>query len=68
MTVTLMTERRATRPYGLAGGEDGAAGENVLLRENHSEVALPAKHTLELEVGDTVLLRTPGGGGFGAPE
>ncbi|MEC9398318.1 MAG: hydantoinase B/oxoprolinase family protein, partial [Myxococcota bacterium] len=68
MTVTLMTERRVTRPYGLEGGEDGAVGENLLISKDQQETRLPAKHTLELEPGDVVLLRTPGGGGFGNPE
>ncbi len=31
VTVSLITERRASRPPGLAGGEPGATGENWLL-------------------------------------
>ncbi|MFQ5459565.1 MAG: hydantoinase B/oxoprolinase family protein, partial [Anaerolineae bacterium] len=31
--VTLLTGRRATSPWGLAGGRDGARGENILIRD-----------------------------------
>jgi N-methylhydantoinase B len=61
-TVTLLTERRRRAPRGAAGGSDGAAGENLLNGER-----LPAKCRRELEPGDVVEIRTPGGGGWGAP-
>lgn len=62
--LSLITDRRATRPYGLAGGEPGACGENVLIRAGQ-EQPLPGKGTLELETGDVLSIRTPGGGGYG---
>lgn len=61
---TLLTERRQTQPYGLSGGEPGACGENVLIRDGH-EHPLPGKGTVELKSGDILSIRTPGGGGFG---
>ncbi|MGH7475215.1 MAG: hydantoinase B/oxoprolinase family protein [Longimicrobiales bacterium] len=64
--VSLLTERRAHGPAGLAGGHDGAPGENVLLRGGAAS-ALPAKATLWLRAGDTISIRTPGGGGWGSP-
>ncbi|HUH13207.1 MAG TPA: hydantoinase B/oxoprolinase family protein, partial [Longimicrobiales bacterium] len=64
--VSLLTERRASRPRGLAGGEDGAAGENTLLRDG-AEEALPAKVTVRVRPGDAIRIATPGGGGWGAP-
>jgi len=65
--VSLLTDRRTTRPYGLAGGGAGEAGENVLIR-NGEEVPLPGKVTLTVHSGETVSVRTPGGGGYGDPE
>jgi len=62
--VTLLTERRRRRPYGLAGGEPGAAGRNVLVRHG-AERELPGKVSLEVEPGDRVRVETPGGGGWG---
>ena len=65
--VTLLTERRSFHPYGLAGGEAGMTGENVLIRDG-IESLLPGKGTLDLKAGDILSIRTPGGGGFGVPE
>lgn len=68
-TVSLITERRVSRPWGLDGGEPGAAGESWLLPggEDGAEVRLPDKVTLDVHPGDVIRLRTPGGGGRGAP-
>jgi N-methylhydantoinase B len=62
--VTLLTDRRRHPPYGLAGGDPGATGENVLIRDG-KEIPLPGKGSLDLKAGDVLSLRTPGGGGFG---
>jgi N-methylhydantoinase B len=64
--VALLTERRTTGPRGAQGGEDGAPGENVLIRAGVEE-PLPSKTTFSLEAGDVVSIRTPGGGGWGEP-
>lgn len=64
--VSLLTERRTHRPYGVAGGGPGAPGENVLVRGGE-ELRLPAKGTLSVASGETISIRTPGGGGYGDP-
>jgi N-methylhydantoinase B/oxoprolinase/acetone carboxylase alpha subunit len=61
----LITERRHSRPWGLAGGEPGATGENWLLPggdESRAEQLLD-KCTIRMRRGDVVRLLTPGGGG-----
>ncbi|MEK7269461.1 MAG: hydantoinase B/oxoprolinase family protein [Planctomycetota bacterium] len=67
VTVSIITDRRKTRPYGLAGGGDGASGRNILIREG-KESELPHKANIQASKGDIVIYETPGGGGFGAPE
>jgi N-methylhydantoinase B len=62
--VTLLTERRTERPYGLAGGKPGASGRNVLVRGGR-ETTLPGKAALDVRAGDRLRVETPGGGGFG---
>ncbi|MDP2480854.1 MAG: hydantoinase B/oxoprolinase family protein [Candidatus Palauibacterales bacterium] len=62
--LTLLTERRRLRPYGLAGGGPGAAGRNLLVRDGREE-ELPGKVSLDVRAGDRVRLETPGGGGWG---
>jgi len=64
--LSLLTDRRTRPPYGLAGGRPGACGRNLLIRGT-SEIPLPAKGTITLLPGDTVSIRTPGGGGYGDP-
>ncbi len=64
--VTLLTERRLRAPRGVRGGEDGAPGENVLIRDGREE-PLPGKVTFDARAGDVVSVRSPGGGGWGAP-
>ncbi len=64
--VSLLTERRSHGPYGLAGGEPGVSGENVLVRDGE-EIVLPAKGSVGLAYGEIVSVRTPGGGGYGDP-
>lgn len=61
--VTLITERRASGPWGLAGGSSGAPGQNWL-----DEERLPAKAGLEVAAGQRLRVETPGGGGHGAPD
>lgn len=68
-TVSLITERRTSQPWGLAGGGPGAVGENWLLPggdEGRAE-RLPDKCTIRLETGDVLRMLTPGGGGWGRP-
>ena len=66
--VTVLAERRRSAPYGLQGGGDGAPGETALLKDGVEEVRLPPKVTLDVAPGDVLSIRTPGGGGWGAPE
>jgi N-methylhydantoinase B/oxoprolinase/acetone carboxylase alpha subunit len=67
-TVSLITERRVSQPWGLAGGEPGAVGENWLLPQGAESRAerLLDKCTLRLRGGDVLRVLTPGGGGWGA--
>lgn len=62
--VTLLSERRLHGPKGVAGGRDGAPGDNVLIR-NGMETKLPGKVTFDALAGDIVSVRSPGGGGWG---
>jgi N-methylhydantoinase B/oxoprolinase/acetone carboxylase alpha subunit len=68
-TLSLITERRFSRPWGLAGGQPGAAGENWLwpAGDQARRTPLPDKATVELATGDAVQIVTPGGGGWGSP-
>ena len=68
VTVSLITERRVSRPWGLWGGEPGTPGENWLLPGGDESRAerLPDKCTIHLRGGDVLRMLTPGGGGWGS--
>ena len=68
LEVSILSQRRAAHPpYGLFGGKPGALGRNTLKRVSGSVESLPALVEFSVESGDTLLIETPGGGGFGKP-
>ncbi len=73
-TVTILSDRRRHAPYGLAGGEPGAVGENWRLvggpapaQGDRQGSPLPGKTTFPARAGERVGIATPGGGGYGFP-
>ncbi|MGH7860060.1 MAG: hydantoinase B/oxoprolinase family protein [Candidatus Binatia bacterium] len=62
--VSVLSERRRLRPWGLAGGGPGASGANFLVRRGRRR-KLPGKVNLRVRAGDRIRIETPGGGGFG---
>ncbi|MFB6633994.1 hydantoinase B/oxoprolinase family protein [Streptomyces sp. NPDC056362] len=67
MTVALLTGHRRVPPYGMAGGAPGALGENLVERADGTVEHLDGAATTEVGPGDVLVLRTPGGGGYGPP-
>jgi N-methylhydantoinase B len=64
--VTLLADRRKFRPWGLEGGDDGAAGRGTLLQRGKAKgQELPGKCSLHAHAGDALRIETPGGGGWG---
>ncbi len=64
--VTVLSGRRVTAPWGLAGGEDGAPGRNLLFHTDGSEEELPPQFTRRMLAGERLRIETPGGGGWGS--
>lgn len=69
---SVLSERRVFSPYGLEGGENGKKGENIWIHhvENSNEVeilSIGGKNTVTLAVNDRIIIKTPGGGGWGKP-
>ncbi|MGW4029877.1 hydantoinase B/oxoprolinase family protein [Streptomyces sp. NPDC004838] len=67
MTVALLTGHRRIAPYGMAGGGTGALGENRVERADGGVTRLDGTDSVEMGVGDVLVVSTPGGGGYGAP-
>jgi N-methylhydantoinase B len=63
--VTMLSDRRTQRPYGLEGGEAAKSGVNTLTHANRRR-KLPSKFNTRVAAGDRLTIATPGGGGYGA--
>lgn len=65
MSASLLTGHRQVAPYGMAGGAVGALGKNAVRRADGSVESLAGCDSVELGVGDVLIVETPGGGGYG---
>lgn len=63
---SILSERRAFRPYGLMGGGDGKRGENLWIKKNGRIINLGGKNTAMMAAGDRIVVQSPGGGAWGA--
>jgi 5-oxoprolinase (ATP-hydrolysing) len=68
MTVSILSNNRRMRPFGLAGGEPGMAGRNYVVRRDGSVETLAHVATVQVDAGDAFVVETPGGGGYGAKD
>ena len=68
MTVSLLSGARRVAPAGLAGGQPGRVGSNRLEREDGTVEILAGICEVAVEPGDRLVIETPGGGGYGAPD
>ena len=66
-TLSILAERSKIPPWGLFGGKPGAPGEYLLIKSSGETIRLRSKCTVRMERGDILVIRTPGGGGYGNP-
>ena len=66
MTATMLSSHRVVPPFGLAGGEPGKCGKNHVVRADGEVVQLKGNDEIDMNAGDLFVMKTPGGGGFGA--
>jgi 5-oxoprolinase (ATP-hydrolysing) len=64
--VSIVSERREIPPYGMSGGESASCGSNLLINISGEEIDLGGKAERIVEPGETIVIKTPGGGGFGS--
>jgi N-methylhydantoinase B len=66
---SILSDRRVTRPYGLAGGEPGRAGRNLITLSGAAgrprRLHMASKASFAAEAGAILRIETPGGGGWG---
>ena len=63
--VTVLGDRNRMPPWGLMGGQPGELGAYWIKRKNGKKEKIKGKTTLILNKGDTLIIETPGGGGYG---
>jgi N-methylhydantoinase B len=66
-SVHVRSDRQVHRPYGLAGGEEGAASASRIVRSSGASEQMPPMFVGLLQPGDLFHHRMPGGGGYGDP-
>jgi N-methylhydantoinase B len=69
---SILSDRRKLPPYGLAGGEPGQPGLNLMMLPGGKPgrlkgVGLESKAAFEAPAGTVLRIETPGGGGWGNP-
>lgn len=65
LRVTLITQHRQVPPYGLAGGQNGQTGRQILTRKDGTTETLSGVCSVDAQAGDSLSIETPGGGGYG---
>jgi 5-oxoprolinase (ATP-hydrolysing) len=66
MSLSILSQHRIERPYGMEGGEAGQPGRQRVVRASGEVVELGAIDGCEIDAGDRLILETPGGGGWGS--
>ena len=65
MEASILSNGRVRGAFGLAGGQDGAPGRNVVERADGRVEALQHIGSTQMQPGDVFVIETPGGGGWG---
>ena len=65
MTTSILSGHRRIPPYGAAGGEPGACGQNRVERADGTVETRASQDRTEMAPGDVFVIKTPGGGGYG---
>ncbi len=72
MQINIISHQRMIGPIGINGGENGCPGEQYILRptkvgeEKHKRIQLNHIDQFDALEGDILVIKTPGGGGFGS--
>jgi 5-oxoprolinase (ATP-hydrolysing) len=68
MDCAILSSHRTVRPHGLLAGEPGELGATFVRRKDGRVEELKGADQTVLEAGEAVIVKTPTGGGFSAPE
>jgi 5-oxoprolinase (ATP-hydrolysing) len=66
MIAAILANSRKVAPFGMEGGQPGQVGRTTIVRAGGQVEELGSCAKVEVEPGDSIIVETPGGGGFGA--
>ena len=65
VALSVLTQHRKVAPFGLNGGGNGTVGQQYIVLKNGKKKKIAGIEGANLKAGDTFVIETPGGGGFG---
>ena len=66
MTAVILSNRRKIKPFGIRGAKPALSGKNILLKKDKLKpITLNSCDTILVKKGDKIIIKTPGGGGYG---
>ena len=68
MTASILSGHRLVPPFGMDGGQPAQCGRNAVERADGTVEELGACAEIAIAPGDVLVIETPGGGGWGAPD
>jgi 5-oxoprolinase (ATP-hydrolysing) len=66
MTAAILSSHREVPPFGLKQGQPGSPGNNSVQRQDGTVESLNGCAEIQMQPGDTFVIETPGGGGYGS--
>ena len=65
--ITTVVERTKFPPWGINKGKEGRANNVEVLKKSGINFYMPKKSGYKLSIGDSIVFKTGGGGGYGSP-
>jgi 5-oxoprolinase (ATP-hydrolysing) len=65
ISLSILSQHRRIAPFGLKGGASGVKGNQYIIFKNNAKKHLKGIDGIELQEGDSLIIETPGGGGWG---
>ena len=66
--LSLLTQHREVSPFGINGGDEGKPGKQYVIRNDGTKENLRGVDGIKMTPGDSLVIETPGGGGWGKSE
>jgi len=65
--LSILSQHRKEVPYGLGNGKPGEKGSQYVIKSDGTVVKLKGIDGITIDQGDRLIIKTPGGGGYGKP-